>query len=233
MTLLFRALRVVTLIAVIAAIGWRFLPRLLVKIVGDRIYLREEFIYPTTYRSGGFTLLGFSFGERTADCSRMERPRAAIGRNLLVGAGLDDECGWIFIPHLGGKIQPDRTAGGGVCFCLREEGEQIIQEVDLTPLAEIIDRGELRVILSGRVRGGRADLACDQLSQAEPRYPSRGAYRRQQESPETGWHRTALGGDLFDGTRALRVTLRRGVGQSALFGPDACFDDLSLMLERR
>lgn len=233
MTLLLCALRVAALVAVIAAIGWRFLPRLLVKAVGDRIYLREEFVHPATYRSGGVTVLGFSFGERVVDCSRMERPRAGIGRNLLAGADLDEECGWSFIPYLGGKVQPDKTAGGGVCFCLREGGEQIIQQVDLTPLAEIVDRGELRVILSGRVKGVGAELVCDQLSQSEPLYPSRGAYHQQQESRENEWRPTALGGDVFHGTRALRVTMRRGAGERALFGADACFDDLSLVLERR
>lgn len=228
-----RVLRVAVLSAALAAIGWRFIPRLLVRAVGDRIYLREEFNYPTLYRSGGFTVAGFTFGELEVDCSRMERPRAGTGRNLLASDGLDGPCGWTFSPHLGGKVKRDHEASGGACFCLGDEAERIVQVVDLAPLAVLADQGALSASLIGRVKGQFPDLALELLSEVDPQGQGFGSYRPAQVPAAPGWRHAAARGAIPAGTRALRVVLRRRPGWGAPFARDACFDDLSLVVEGR
>lgn len=219
--------------AAVAALGWRFLPRLLVKAVGDRMYLREEFLHPVTYRAGGFTVAGFTFGGRVVDCSRMEASRAATGRNLLVGEGLDSPCGWTFVPHLGGKLRRDAEASAGVCFCPGNAGESILQVVDLAPVGDLAAAGMLRATLTGRVKGALADLGLDLLSEADSRGLASTSLRPVELPPGPGWRPVAVSGAVSSDTRALRVVLRQRPGRGALLGPDACFDDLSLVLERR
>lgn len=224
-----RVLRTVFFVVWFAfALHWA-IPRVVPRLVGDRLFLREEFFHPATYRVGGLTIGGRTFGGSTVDCSGMKRVPAAFGVNLLANPGLDGPCGWGFAPHLGGKVAADSTASGGYCF--RVEGESYaFQDVALGALAPWIDRGEAPVSVSGRFTSDRgvdarviiqaathdgADWTA--LSGTPVPGPDRG--RR--------WREFSRSVEVPPGTRTLRVILGAAGGQGAVR-----FDDVSAVVRR-
>jgi hypothetical protein len=223
--LAFRIARTTLLVLVLASgVRWA-VPRFLPRLVGDTVFLREEFIHPAKYEAGGLTIAGHTFFARTADCTALTRERAVSGRNLLAGPALDDPCGWTFVPHLGDKEERDRSASGGRCFRLRRAEEQIYQDIPLEALAPSVDRGEVEIDLAGRLRsagGALPDLVAEAFQGSDGDRTVLGTLVVRPSSPSQSWQPLSGRFLLPPGTRGLRVILRRSQGRGAVF-----FDDVS------
>lgn len=209
-----------------AGVQWA-VPRFLPHLVGNTVFLREEFSHPAKYEAGGWTVAGRTFFATKVDCTGLARVRAASGRNLLAGAALDGPCGWVFVPHLGDKSARDRAASGGRCFRLDRPEEQIYQEIRVAELASSIDRGEVELDLAGRLRSSKdalPEIAAEAFTGSERDRTVLGTLVVRPPAAAAGdWQPLAGRFLLPPGTRGLRVILRRGTpGRGAVF-----FDDLS------
>lgn len=210
------------------ALQW-LIPRVVPRLFGDEIFLREEFFHPAVYPVGGLTVAGRTLGGSTVDCSGLKRPRVGLGVNLLANPALDAPCGWGFAPHLGDKVDADSTASGGYCF--RVEGESYaFQDVALGALAPSIDRGETVLAVSGRIRSA---------PESDPRIVVQAASRDGGDwtvlagtlatGPERGgrWREFSRSVELPQGTRVLRVILGTAGGRGTVR-----FDDVSAVVRR-
>jgi len=206
-------------VAVLAVLSAWLLVRETPARVSDAI---EDFTRP--YRYSGF------------DCSNVQPPAPALGANLLANPGLEDPCGWAFIPGLGDTLQSRKPFAGKYCFGLEEVGDLAFQEVDVSSLAGALQSGPCTVTFSARVRAGKSQQDGNPyLWGYAMRERDRGWVYLNGLKPVTmeTWTQASRTWPLPAGTRWIRIQLMRSLINGVGASNAAYFDDVSMIISCR